>query len=88
MRRNIKELSASSWLLISGSVINRFGSFVVPFLVLYLRKRGFSISHAGLAVAAYGGGEVIAGPIGGMMADRLGRRATIAPSRSSRRWLW
>jgi MFS family permease len=80
MQRNIKELSASSWLLISGSVINRFGSFVVPFLVLYLKRRGFSISHAGLAVAAYGGGAVIAAPVGGMLADRLGRRATIALS--------
>jgi MFS family permease len=80
MRRNIRELPPSAWLLIGGSVINRFGSFVVPFLVLYLRKQGFSIEQSGLAVAAYGGGEVIAGPIGGVLADRLGRRATITLS--------
>jgi MFS family permease len=80
MRRNIRELPPSAWLLIGGSVINRFGSFVVPFLVLYLRKQGFSIQQSGLAVAAYGGGEVIAGPIGGVLADRLGRRATITLS--------
>ena len=80
MRRNIRELPPSAWFLIGGSVINRFGSFVVPFLVLYLRKQGFSIERSGLAVAAYGGGELIAGPLGGMLADRLGRRATIASS--------
>jgi MFS family permease len=80
MRQNIRELPASAWLLITGSVINRFGSFVVPFLVLYMRKQGFSIAESGFAVAAYGGGEVIAGPIGGALADRLGRRATIAAS--------
>jgi len=80
MRQNVRDLPASAWLLITGSVINRFGSFVVPFLVLYLRKQGFSIAESGLAVAAYGGGEVIAGPIGGALADRMGRRATIASS--------
>jgi MFS family permease len=80
MRRNIKELPPTAWLLIGGSVINRFGSFVVPFLVLYLRKQGFSIERSGLAVAAYGGGELIAGPLGGVLADRLGRRAIIASS--------
>lgn len=69
-----------AWLLIGGSFINRFGSFVVPFLVLYLRNRGFSIAHAGAAVAAYGGGELVASPLGGHLADRVGRRATIALS--------
>jgi len=80
MRRNIKEIAPAAWLLIGGSVVNRFGSFVVPFLVLYLRKQGFSIEQAGFAVAAYGGGELIAGPVGGVLADRVGRRATIASS--------
>ena len=46
MRRNIKEIAPAAWLLIGGSVVNRFGSFVVPFLVLYLRKQGFSIPAA------------------------------------------
>ncbi len=80
LRRNIRELPRPAWILIAGSFINRFGSFVVPFLVLYLRGQGFSIAQAGVAVAAYGGGEVIAGPIGGWLADRLGRRSTIAIS--------
>jgi MFS family permease len=80
LRRNVRELPATAWFLIGGSFINRFGSFVVPFLVLYLRSKGFSIAQAGTAVAAYGGGEVIAGGIGGYLADRIGRRFTIAVS--------
>ena len=64
----------------AGSFINRFGTFVVPFLVLYLKKKGFGTAQAGAAVAAYGLGEVIAGGVGGYLADRLGRRATIVLS--------
>ena len=41
---------------------------------------GFSIPRAGAAVAAYGAGEVLAGGIGGYLADWLGRRPTIALS--------
>lgn len=80
MRRNIRELPPMAWFLIGGSFINRFGSFVVPFLVLYLRSKGFSIAQAGTAVAAYGAGEVIAGGVGGYLADRIGRKNTIALS--------
>jgi len=80
MRQNVRELPSSAWFLIAGSFINRFGTFVVPFLVLYLTKKGFSTAKAGAAVAAYGLGEVIAGALGGHLADRFGRRATIVLS--------
>ncbi len=80
LRRNIRELSPHAWILIGGSFINRFGSFVVPFLVLYLRQRHFSIARSGTALAAYGAGELIASPVGGYLADRIGRRWTIALS--------
>jgi MFS family permease len=80
MRQNVRELPSHAWFLIAGSFINRFGTFVVPFLVLYLTKKGFSTAQAGSAVAAYGLGEVIAGALGGHLADRFGRRATIVLS--------
>jgi MFS family permease len=69
-----------AWFLVGGSFINRFGSFVVPFLVLYLRSKGFGVAEAGTAVAAYGAGEVIAGGLGGYLADRIGRKSTITLS--------
>jgi MFS family permease len=81
VRRNIRELPAPAWVLTIGAFINRFASFAVVFLVLYLTKvRGFSIARAGLAVAAVGVGEVAASVIGGHLADRIGRKWTIALS--------
>jgi MFS family permease len=56
------------------------GSFVVPFLVIYVRSLGFSPARAGLAAAAYGAGALASAAAGGWFADRLGRRETIAVS--------
>lgn len=69
-----------AWVLFAGSFLNRFGSFVLTFLVLYLTRRGFSPAQAGLAVAAYGFGSLVAAAVGGLLADRLGRRRTISLS--------
>ena len=60
--------------------INRFGSFVLPMLTLYLTRAGFTPFKAGLAVGAYGGGHLVASMLGGHFADRIGRRNTIAVS--------
>lgn len=68
------------WILCAGSFINRFGSFVAVFLVLYLREKGYSIAEAGFVVSLYGVGNVAAATVGGLLADRLGRRNTIALS--------
>jgi len=80
LRQNIREMPATAWFLTTGVFVNRFGSFVILFLVLYLTRMGFSASEAGTAAAAYGVGELLAGGIGGDMADRVGRRATIVSS--------
>ena len=69
-----------AWVLFGGTFINRFGSFVLPFLVLYLTRRGYSVIQAGTALSLYGFGSVAAAAVGGQLADRLGRRATIALS--------
>ena len=80
MRRNIRELPGPAWILLAGNCINWFASFAIIFLALYLTKRGFSIPEAGGAVAAFGGGGVAAGLIAGHLADRFGRRTTMAVS--------
>jgi MFS family permease len=76
----IRELPRPAWFLFLGTFINRFGSFVAPFLILYLTGRGYSATDAGLAVGAYGIGHVAASLGGGYLADRIGRRPTIAIS--------
>jgi MFS family permease len=78
--RSVRALPRPVWLLYAGSFVNRFGSFVATFLVLYLVERGFSPAEAGIAVSAYGVGSLGAALIGGWLADRVGRRGAIALS--------
>jgi len=76
----VRSLPRPAWIIYGGGFINRFGSFVLPMLTLYLTKAGFSPFQAGLAVGAYGGGHLVASFLGGHMADRIGRRNTIVLS--------
>jgi MFS family permease len=57
--------------------LNKFGAFVVPFLALYLTRSGYTLTDAGLAIGAYGVGNLIASLLGGHLADTIGRRKTI-----------
>jgi MFS family permease len=78
LRRNLRELPRPAWFLVAGNFITWFGSFSIIFLILYLTRRGYSFGQAGVAVAVYGLGEMLAGPLAGHLADRLGRRNTMA----------
>lgn len=67
------------WRLWLACLINRLGTFVVPFLALFLGSgRGLAPSVVGLVVGAFGAGAMVAGPSGGALADRIGRRRTVA----------
>jgi MFS family permease len=70
--------SIAFWVLVAGTFINRFGTFVMPFLALYLTGRGFSKTEAGYVVSAYGVGALFASGLGGWLADRIGRNLTMA----------
>jgi len=71
-------LSAPYWTLWLGTLINRLGGFVAPFLGLYLTtQRGLPIEQAGLVVSLFGLGSLCASILGGVLADRLGRRTTL-----------
>jgi predicted MFS family arabinose efflux permease len=71
-------LPAAYWVLWTGTLINRLGGMVFSFMALYLTsQRGFSKELAGTTVALYGLGTTAAGPVGGWMADRLGRRRSM-----------
>jgi MFS family permease len=71
-------LPRAFWTLFAGAVVNRMGSFVVPFLAVYLtERRGFTLPQAGWVVSLYGLGAAASGPVGGWLADRVGRRATM-----------
>jgi MFS family permease len=72
------DLPPTYWLLWLGTVINRLGGFVIPFLSLYLTsERGISVAQAGLVVSLFGAGAFAAHLAGGELADRLGRRPVL-----------
>src|SRR5574340_1203377 len=69
------------WLLWIGTIVNRLGGFVIPFLSLYLTsQRGVAVARAGLIVALFGAGSFAAQLVGGELADRLGRRPVLLMS--------
>lgn len=68
-------LPRTYWYLLIGTLINRLGAFVLPFLALYLTgERAVSPSLAALVVAMFGAGSFVAQLTGGELTDRLGRR--------------
>ena len=81
MRRllpDFRGLPRAFWLLWAGGLINRLGTFVQPFLSLYLSsQRGLSIETSGAVVSLVGLGSLASGPTGGYLADRLGRRKAL-----------
>ncbi len=74
----MRGLPRTFWYLWVGALIDRLGTFVYTFLALYLtRERHFSVAHAGFVIALWGAGNFAAGPVGGYLADHLGRRRTM-----------
>ena len=64
-------------MLFAGTFINRVGTFVWPFLTIYLTRQGHSLTAAACAVGAFGVGSAGGSLLGGWLADHLGRRHTI-----------
>ena len=53
------DLPSAYWFLWLGILINRLGSFVIPFLTLYLTsQRSISVSQAALTVSLFGAGHL------------------------------
>lgn len=77
-RKALSGLPPTYWALLAGAFVNRLGTFVATFLGLYLvRARGFTPERAAPVVALYGVGILVGAPLGGVLADAVGRRATM-----------
>ncbi|MEM1056991.1 MAG: MFS transporter [Bacteroidota bacterium] len=69
------------WVLFAGTLVNRLGLVVLPFLTLYLTGvKGYSVEAATLVVSLHGAGGFVAGFAGGAMADRFGRKTVLVGS--------
>jgi predicted MFS family arabinose efflux permease len=74
-------LSRPVWILSVASLINRSGTMVLPFLVLYLtEERGFTTAGAGQVLALYGLGAMVASFLGGWLCDRFDPRMVMKGS--------
>ena len=71
-------LSRELWTVQVGIFLNTLGyGAVLPFEIIYFHNgRGFSLSIAGLLVAAITGVALVTGPLAGPLIDRLGARIT------------
>ncbi|HEU4674582.1 MAG TPA: MFS transporter, partial [Motilibacteraceae bacterium] len=78
LRDTVGGLPPVYWWLWTGTLVNRIGAFVVPFLAIYLTGGLHrSVSYAGLVLALLGLGGTAASLAGGVLADRIGRRPTL-----------
>jgi len=69
------------WALFVSRLVTRMGSFVVPFLTLYLtRVRLAPLSLVGVVLVAFGLGALLAPVIGGVLTDRFGRKIVLIGS--------
>ena len=76
------QLPRAVQLLQLGGLANAFGNGVVlPFALIYLHNvQGIGLGTAGLILATNGVVSIAAGPIGGVLVDRLGGRRVLAAS--------
>ena len=71
--RGLAGMPREIWVLSSATLVNKAGSMVLAFLVIYLtRDLGLSAGTAGFVIALYGAGALVAAPISGRLCDRLG----------------
>ena len=76
----VRGMTLPVWVLMIGTFINTVGSFLMLFLTLYLTQKGLSPYYAGIALGAWGVGRIVGAFAGGVIADHLGYRSTMALS--------
>ncbi len=73
-----RDLPRAVHLLCLGTLINRAGTFLIPFLAIYMRDAlGLPADVATRAIGALGLGSIVASLAGGALADRIGRRTVM-----------
>ncbi|GAA3510215.1 MFS family permease [Streptosporangium album] len=70
-------LPRAAWVIFAGTVVNRLGYVITPFLVFYLGSRGVTPEQTPYVLGALGAGNLIGPAVGGLLADRVGRRPTM-----------
>lgn len=80
-REAFSGLNRAVWLLALTTLVNRSGTMVLPFLILYLtEQQGFSTTDAGRGMGVYGVGGVLGSYLGGWLCDRVPPRRVMIGS--------
>jgi len=73
LRADLGALPRAVWVQCAATFVNRAGTMVLPFLLLYLtRDLGLSPSIGGAIVALYGAAALVTSPFAGRLCDRVG----------------
>ncbi|MEO8433238.1 MAG: MFS transporter [Acidobacteriota bacterium] len=71
--RGLSGLPREVWILFIATLVNKAGSMVLPFFVLYLtRDAGFSARQASFLVLLYGSGSLCGALLSGKLSDAVG----------------
>src|SRR5690242_5079910 len=73
----LRGLPRPFWIVFAGTIANRVGDMVVPFLVFFLGARGLSAEQTGLVAMALGTGGLAGPALGGWLADRISHRGAL-----------
>jgi MFS family permease len=80
VRSLVPTLPRAAWIVLAGDGVSALGSgLTLPFLLVYLHQaRGLDLGPAGLAVATIAIAGLAGNPLGGVLSDCIGPRATLA----------
>ncbi|MBV1849936.1 MFS transporter [Catellatospora tritici] len=77
LRQTVGGLPRIFWMLFTVMLVNRLGAFGLLLLPTYLTSaRGTTLAVAGLVTGVYGAGGAVGTLLGGVLADRWGRKPT------------
>ena len=74
---DLRAMPRELWVLVGGQFINRFGTFVHPFLALFLTREGLETGQVAGVLGAIALGNLAAPFAAGYLTDAIGRRNTI-----------
>lgn len=76
--RLLARLPGSVRLLLAGTLINKVGTLIVPYLTIVLLKEfHLTETQAARLLFAYGAGSIVSILVGGFLTDHMGRRLTL-----------
>jgi MFS family permease len=79
--RDLRDLPRGVWVLFATTLVNRAGTMVLPFLILYLtRELHFTAGRAGFVMGLFGAGALVSSALSGRLSDVLGPMKLIRDS--------